>query len=1199
MNTADEERIFSEALALPAEKRAEYLDQACTGNAALRAAVEALLAVHGRESKFLESPPAELLATVGESSLGDAGPLPDASGTMIGPYKLMERIGEGGMGEVYMAEQLHPVRRRVALKLIKPGMDSRQVIARFEAERQALAIMDHPNIAKVLDASATDSGRPYFVMELVRGIPITEYCDQASLSTSERLKLFVQVCSAVQHAHTKGIIHRDLKPSNVLVTLHDGTPVPKIIDFGIAKATHGQRLTDKTLFTEFHQFVGTPQYMSPEQADIGGLDIDTRSDVYSLGVLLYELLTGTTPFDPQELRRRAYEEIQRIIREEQPPKPSMRLSTLGETLAVVAARRGTDPKKLDRLIRGELDWIVMRCLEKDRSRRYETASGLANDVHRHLRDEPVHARPPSTAYRLAKFARKHKVGMGAAAAVLATLLVGMIVTSAALVRAKRAQIRSQNAETLANQRKTAAEQSRDEAKMAQLRAEHEAARAKAARDFITQMLGSGGATGEFNDARIIDVLENTAASIGQSLRDQPETEFDVRISLGIAYRSMGLWRESKDNFARACDLSRQTFGPDSRETLDAAQNLIYVLGTTGEADEAESLARRSVEAARRKLGEQDAVTMRLQERLALVLTNRGKYADAEAVYRGLISDADRRGMTLAETTTLRHNFALLLYQEGKLQEAEGIARELFERWKDSSLIVGPVNTGRARRVFAMILGQEDKLAQARAVLFEVLDFQRRRLGDTHPDTLATINGCAQLLERTGEYAQALALHRELLAVARAKGRDDFWEYTQKLYKTGLLLSAMGEDQEAARAWSEAVVRVRGRDATELAWQLQWWRSPVIRLGAGGERQWRSPALRAQFWCAMDEHFLDNPGTIHLALDAVVWDRLRFRLDRWPSSVAAEHEAPELIPVAQGGLSDLKAIPDPPPGVYKHNGSFKLWLQLGPGSGTPTTLPVKVLYSVVNPPEKGFLAADRLLESLNRAVERSPQDADTWQARGAFYATHGRFAEAAADYRKAVQLDPANHLLWRQSAMVCLELGDVEGYRRDCREMLQRFGGSPDRDVCEHIARLCALMPDAVPNLKQVGEIADRAVALGGPPEGSDQRAWYELAKGMVEYRMGNFDAAADWLEKALKVKGWRPRRDEVASFFLAMAQYQRGQREEARQTLRQAIGFVEQDEGHDSLFAEWIAALQARTQAEALIGRISPTTVPATQTAQG
>ena len=396
--------LFLKALELrSAAERRQYLDRACAGDAALRAEVEGLLEANVQAGSFLESLAPLDVATAPEPSR-------ERPGAVIGSYKLLEQIGEGGFGVVFMAEQTKPLCRKVALKVLKPGMDTRQVVARFEAERQALALMEHPNIATVLDGGETDSGRPYFVMELVKGAPITTYCDQAQLTTRERLELFVHLCEAVQHAHQKGIIHRDLKPSNVLVTLQDGTPLVKVIDFGVAKAL-GQKLTDKTLFTGFAQMIGTPLYMSPEQAALSNIDVDTRSDIYALGVLLYELLTGTTPFDKKRLKELGYDELRRVIREEEPPRPSTRMSTLGQAATLLSMQRKSDPKRLSQLFRGELDWIVMKALEKDRNHRYETASAFAADVQRYLHDEPVLACPPSSLYRFRKLLRQHRAAV--------------------------------------------------------------------------------------------------------------------------------------------------------------------------------------------------------------------------------------------------------------------------------------------------------------------------------------------------------------------------------------------------------------------------------------------------------------------------------------------------------------------------------------------------------------------------------------------------------------------------------------------------------------------------------------------------------------------------------------------------------------------------------------------------------------------
>ena len=533
-----EETLFDAArnLTRPAARRA-FLEQACAGEPELRARIEALLEAEAKAEDFFKDAvrpgiPLEDVSAESRENSGSPGdnsrntefPFSEGLGTRIGHYKLLQKIGEGGGGVVYMAEQEKPVRRRVALKIIKLGMDTKSVIARFEAERQALAMMDHPNIARVFEAGATEMGRPYFVMELVRGVKITEYCDQNNLDTRKRLDLFIQICHAIQHAHQKGIIHRDIKPSNILVTLHDGVPVPKVIDFGIAKATE-MRLTDKTLFTAYEQIIGTPAYMSPEQAEMSGLDVDTRSDIYSLGVLLYELLTSRTPFDPKKLLQHGLDEMRRTLREQEPQRPSTMVTTLqGTELTITAEHRQAEPPKLISLLRGDLDWIVMKALEKDRRRRYETANGLAMDIQRYLSSEPVAARPPSRLYRFQKLVRRNKIVFAAGGAVTVALIIGLGVSTWLFFLEKAAR-----------QRAVAAEHQAEEARAneAQLR------RLAETREKITQ------ATVLLNEEKFSDADK----VVSQISITQPTVEgAAVFRSLGEYYALQNQWQEAADRF---------------------------------------------------------------------------------------------------------------------------------------------------------------------------------------------------------------------------------------------------------------------------------------------------------------------------------------------------------------------------------------------------------------------------------------------------------------------------------------------------------------------------------------------------------------------------------------------------------------------------------------------------------------------------
>jgi serine/threonine protein kinase/WD40 repeat protein len=534
-----ERDIFIQALARPgAAERAAFLARACGGDGDLRGRVEELLREHDRLDSFLEQPAAgpEETASFGESPGPATRPVSgEAAGAVVGPYKLLEVIGEGGMGTVWLAEQREPVRRLVALKVVREGMDSKAVLARFEAERQALALMDHPNIAKVFDGGATPAGRPYFAMELVKGVVITAFCDERRLTPRARLELFVPVCQAVQHAHQKGVIHRDLKPNNVLVALYDGRPVPKVIDFGVAKAT-GQKLTEKTLYTGLGAVVGTPEYMSPEQAELNQLDVDTRSDVYSLGVLLYELLTGTTPLTRKRLKEAALLEVLRAIREEEPPRPSTRLSTT-EGLPAIAANRGLEPGRLTGMVRGELDWIVMKCLEKDRNRRYETANGLTRDLQRYLADEPVQACPPTAGYRLRKFARRNRAAIGAAAGVGAALVATVAVLTVSTLLIAREKDRKEEAFRQANEQRQQAADNLDLSRRQLFRAKVNEARANRR---------SRGLGQRFESLKKLDEATRLARELG--LPDEDFLELRNEVIACLALPDLRVARELPDRF---------------------------------------------------------------------------------------------------------------------------------------------------------------------------------------------------------------------------------------------------------------------------------------------------------------------------------------------------------------------------------------------------------------------------------------------------------------------------------------------------------------------------------------------------------------------------------------------------------------------------------------------------------------------------
>ena len=769
--------LFARALELPAAARTAFLDSKCGGDAELRLQLEGMLAAAEGQPAPPPPTPAPGARPASPPSRAATAPLREGPGSTIGPYKLLQQIGEGGFGAVFLAEQTEPVTRRVALKIVKLGMDTHQVVARFEQERQALALMDHPNIARVIDAGATATGRPFFVMDYVKGAPIADYCDLNNLTIEERLDLFVQVCSAVQHAHGKGIIHRDLKPSNVLVGTQDGKPQAKVIDFGIAKAT-SQKLTDKTLFTAHEQVIGTLQYMSPEQAE-GSLDIDTRTDVYSLGVMLYELLVGSSPFDADALQSGKHTHLQRLVREVDPPKPSTRLDASRETLASIAAHRRIDPRRLSQLLRGELDWIVMKALEKDRQRRYETANGLANDLRRYRAGEPVTAAPPSTAYRLRKLVQRNR-GVFAAGCAVAVVLVGGVVAFAWQARvaqherdvavdaqrseAEQRQIADQQRQVAVDQRRAAEEQ--------RGLAERSQDQAKAINQFLLDMLGAADIRKLGRDAKVAQALDAAATTVQQAFVHRPEVETEVRLILGRTYISLGMLDAAEPQIEAALQTNRRLHGETSEPYAMALRALAGLKQARGDHAAATRLFEQGGDLLAEANGAEDRIALAMRTDHANGLVQLGRDAEAEGLLRDLLA-IRRRVFGDDDNDTLIgiNSLAVVLHRQGQLDEAEGLYREALALGERRLGALHP-DTLTARLNLASMLHSRGNAAAAEPMMVPLVADLRRVFGAEHGQTGRACRMLGDLYKDVGRFQDAAPLLQESVAIlTSAEGAD--------------------------------------------------------------------------------------------------------------------------------------------------------------------------------------------------------------------------------------------------------------------------------------------------------------------------------------------------------------------------------------------------------------------------------------------